>query len=409
MAIICLDLKTTCIVSFLLRILFMFFGEWQDATMVLKYTDIDYEVFTDAARHVTMGNSPYARATYRYTPLLAWILVSNITIHKAFGKLVFVVCDILAGYLIVLILKSQGNAEFRAVKYSWLWFFNPLTITVSTRGNAESVLALLVLATFYFVLKERSNVSAIFFGISVHFKIYPIIYALPLYLTVGWYARGKENTRRQRGNGGWFSCMISYVIHPHQLKYGLISASVFFVMTGSMYFIYGYEFLEHTYIYHLTRKDVKHNFSVYFYMLYLTMDSPFSWLISLLAFLPQFLLVFLFGIKYYKDLPFCCFLQTFAFVSFNKVCTSQYFLWYLSLFPLALPQVKIKNWKYIMMLSSWGLSQAFWLLAAYLFEFRGYNTLLLVWTASLIFFVVNVWILNTIVVNHISLVKRKST
>lgn len=237
MAKICLDLKVTCIVSFLLRILFMFYGEWQDATMVVKYTDIDYEVFTDAARHVTMGNSPYARATYRYTPLLAWILVSNITIHKAFGKLVFVVCDILAGYLIVLILKSQGNAEFRAVKYSWFWFFNPLTITVSTRGNAESLLALLVLATFYFVLKERSNVSAIFFGISVHFKIYPIIYALPLYLTVGWYARGKENTRRQRGTGGWFPCMISYINHPHQLKYGLISASVFFLMTGIMYFM----------------------------------------------------------------------------------------------------------------------------------------------------------------------------
>ena len=58
-------------------------------------------------------------------------------------------------------------------------------------------------------------------------------------------------------------------------------------------------------------------------MLYLTMDSHFSWIISLLAFLPQLSVVVVFGLKYYKDLAFCCFVQTFAFVAFNKVCTSQ--------------------------------------------------------------------------------------
>lgn len=85
--------------------------------------------------------------------------------------------------------------------------------------------------------------------------------------------------------------------------------------------------MEHSYTYHLTRIDHRHNFSVYNTLLHLSSlqgnDAGFR--IESLAFFPQiFLSVLAIPLLLAKvDLAGTMLAQTFAFVTFNKVCTSQ--------------------------------------------------------------------------------------
>ena len=92
--------------------------EYQDETFEVKHTDVDYKVNLStkfcktqltpllqgdhdhgrgAAQDVWGGGSPFQWHTYSYSPLLAYLLLPNVTWSPNLGKLLFVLCDVSGG------------------------------------------------------------------------------------------------------------------------------------------------------------------------------------------------------------------------------------------------------------------------------------------------------------------------
>ncbi|KEY68361.1 hypothetical protein S7711_01139 [Stachybotrys chartarum IBT 7711] len=391
-----------------LRLALLLYGQWQDAHSALKYTDIDYLVFTDAARFVARGHSPYARDTYRYTPLLSWLLLPTASPGLfAFGKVVFALADLVAGWLVVGLLRRRGMAGERAGAFAALWLWNPMVATISTRGSSEGLLGVLTMALLWAVESGSLELAGVVLGLAVHFKIYPFIYAPAI---VWWMdeQRLKGQATSEKPPSTMLEAVRNFVT-PARIKLAVISLATFMGLNLLMYSIYGKEFLVHTYFHHVTRIDHRHNFSPYNTLLYLTSATPStsSFHAESLAFLPQLLLscVLIPFVLAKKDLAVSMMAQTFAFVTFNKVCTSQYFLWYMVFLPLYLPgSSMLRNPRLgVSALVFWVLGQAAWLQQGYELEFLGVSTFFPgLWAASLGFFLINCWILGIIIIDGVA-------
>lgn len=247
--------------------------------------------------------------------------------------------------------------------------------------------------------------AGIWMGLAIHFKIYPIIYIPSIMLYLAKYNRGFFPT-----------IPIVKWINAKNCTFAIISIATVALLNIVMYQIYGMEFLEHTYLYHLTRVDHRHNFSVYNVALYYksamaalhTIDlDPLLYSITKnlekWAFVPQLgLSIFLIPLIFaQQNLVSCAFIQTFAFVTFNKVMTSQYFIWFLIFLPHMLATSKLltsRKYTGIFMLALWIITQALWLLNAYKLEFLGESTFEFGLTPSAcLFFLCNCYMLGVFI------------
>ena len=402
-----------------IRMALILYAVWHDSNFAVKYTDVDYMVFSDAARFVAEGASPYLRPTYRYTPIIAYLLVPNTWIHPAWGKLIFAVADLACGRIIRRILQLQGQAsESRIQVLVAMWVWNPIVINVSTRGNAEAIVSLLVLATLWAVLERRVVLGGFMLGLAIHTKIYPIVYSLPLYLSLepencsrvthtdsytltrrSKHSRSKGSSQDDVASGSsnlrkWQLAAASWLrsfLSLERLVFTGMTVGTLIALTACFHFIYGFEFLQHAYLYHVTRADHRHNFSLYFYQLYLCVcggesaavddggsgaitAAPTHSSIALLAFLPQVLLLVALSTKLAsrRHIATCICCQTVCFVALNKVYTVQYFVWYMALLPLTLARGELPSLRSFLAFALLILlSMASWLAHAYQLEFLG--------------------------------------
>lgn len=217
-----------------LRIGLFFYGLWQDANSPMKYTDIDYMVFTDASHCVQNCQSPYDRETYRYTPILAWMLLPTAwTGWFSFGKALFAISDIVTGWLIVKVLRSHAKMSMtRALKFASIWLLNPMVAAISTRGSSEGLLAVMVVALLWAVMFRRILVAGLLLGLGVHFKIYPFIYAPSIVWWLDDEHLGKPTTKTTT-----IMDKISAMLSSERLTLIITSLATFMALNGAMYYM----------------------------------------------------------------------------------------------------------------------------------------------------------------------------
>lgn len=378
------------------RIAFVLFGEWQDRSLAIPYTDVDYQVISDAARLVSGGGSPYERATYRYSPLLAYLLVPNVVLHRCWGKLLFSLADLVVGRCLQLILVRNGLSTGASLKYASLWLLNPLSINVSTRGSFDAITSALVLWTTSSLLAGSLGWAALAFGLVVHLRVYPIIYApsFALYLARS-SLLGAHSAVIDGHIKGWTVWKNLFSRRP--LLFAILSAATFLVCTAACACAYGREFVHNALLYHLTRTDNRHNYSIYWYWIYLDYGAPHRWMLGLAAFMPQAVLLVVSASLLHGDLALCVVIQTALFVFFNKVFTGQYITWFMCLAPLLAPHLALGRKKTSVLLGCWTCTLLWWLFAAWNVEMQGRNMYLALWAGSILMFATNVVVLNVCV------------
>lgn len=435
------------ITSLLIRFIIIIVTEYLYHHHKVLYTDIDYHVFSDGALHLSKLESPYERETYRYTPILAAMMIPNVKIWYPIGKFFLSTVDVLVAYLIEKLLDAQTpkkqeknlkeyiekrNKEKKKKQYcignddngypSMFYLYNPLTVVICTRGSADCLITLMVLGSLVLLEKKHYAFSSIVYGFAVHFKIYPIIYApaLYLYLLTKEYDQQKEEKEDPIKekllliHSSPYKIIIDKTIYPfklvlfnfyktHSIIFVFISAFIFISFIGLFYVLLGYKFLFEYLLYHVLRKDHRHNYSIFYYLIYLTYDNNFSNSLSLIAFLPQMILILLATLFLYREINLCLIILTMIFVTFNKVITSQYFIWFFSLLPLIISKNQLFNKqkiKGIILLIIWWFFEIIWNVYSHQLEYNGKNTFMEMWIVDVCFFLVNCLCIKELIVNN---------
>lgn len=414
-------------VGLFLRLFLAWFLPWllDDGKLLpeVHYTDIDFYVFTDAAKYIQDGQSPYDRHTYRYTPFLAQFLAY--LPHREVGRHVFCLADALCSWIIVQFrrrLRAQNHDSKPTTReeQTWVrlqdgiwWCYNPLAINICTRGSSESLMVLLpVLMTLWLVTSSTGKppvvlqaISAgISHGVAIHSKLYPVIYTGSFMAYLATRDSGDVFTSTTfpwtdpRRLARLIVIWIRRLFTPVPLIFLVVSLATFAGLTYLAVLWYGPVALEEGLLYHFSRVDHRHNYSMYWYWIYLARARIASSLQTMgrVILLPQLVLLVYSSLGLAPfHLGLAIFVQTYLFVTHNKVITAQYFTWYLCLLPLCtdvLTLTRRVKVAVVLLLLSIGI----WLGSAYCLEMLGLAMHKWVWVASVLYFLANVNLLGAL-------------
>jgi phosphatidylinositol glycan class M len=261
----------------------------------------------------------------------------------------------------------------------------------------------------------------------VHAKIYPIIYTLSFAAYLSSPLDEDDSTGKRAGKASAIGVLVHWLrrlVSPLPVLFGVTTLASFAGLTYASYAMYGSQALQEGLLYHLSRVDHRHNYSIFWYWIYLSRGRaadmaeltatasdapvpPFGRGVALesssFAALGRLLLVPQAALLLYvslgvapRRLGLALFVQTFAFVALNKVITAQYFTWYLVLLPLCSGEIDWSRPRVQASVAILGLSVLAWLASAYCLEMLGMAVHREVWMASILFFAANVNLLGAL-------------
>lgn len=151
----------------------------------------DLPTYQKIGDRVLMGENPYLFTnSYPYPPLWMWFEAGGALIAGLSGwsfpliiKLPLIASDLT---IVFLLYKISGK------KIAWIFALNPVIILITAvHGQFDTLAILMVLLAVYFY-PRRFVISALFLGIAVAFKSYPIL-LLPAFLLGAKQLRSKSN------------------------------------------------------------------------------------------------------------------------------------------------------------------------------------------------------------------------
>ena len=359
--------------TLLMRIFFLYLNEKFEFFERLGLDEYRYAIYQDASKLMMKKANPYLEINYRYHIFYSFFTMLDINyankIKIDFGKIFFIFIDCIIGALIFLCLKQKNKEEDYALKLSFLWLLNPISIWDSIIGNGNCIIALLIILLIIFMHKNCIIISSIILGIAIHFQFLMIIYILPVYLFYSGYSVKKK---------------VQKIVILVKLIFPLLFVfiSIFILLIN----FFGYEY----FINIITKSlEFKLNFSIFNYIMYLSYDLNYYETFLIISFLFIVVLITLCSFKLKDDPSFCFTIITFIFISFYYQSSLEHLNILCAILPIGISHISFNKKEAFLIIISEAIALFLHFKQTYFIEYQGKQYFRLIYVTSVLLFIIH--------------------